>query len=251
MELHQLIYEAGLHLLAAVLHPMVWGPALLIFWLLTKERRRYKKTAYYKITRCPYRKMQEDKGRIGEYETYRELQAFEKQGGRFLFNLYIPKHDGETTEIDLLMVSTRGLFVVESKNYSGWIFGSEYRRYWCQTLPAGDGDYTKEYFYNPVMQNSAHIRWLRNLLGSPLPMWSIVAFSDRCTLKDVELSGEKAQVVVRDDVFGTVSEIWDREEEVLTEEEADEIYDALYPYTQADRSVKEQHIADVCGWSGE
>lgn len=42
-------------------------------------------------------------------------------------NLYLPKEDGSTTEIDLIMLSETGILVFESKNYSGWIFGDEKR----------------------------------------------------------------------------------------------------------------------------
>ena len=72
-----------------------------------------------------------------EYLTYRYLRKFEKAGAKFLFNVYIPKENEETTEIDVLMISCKGLFVFESKNYGGWIFGSDNQKYWYQTFPAG------------------------------------------------------------------------------------------------------------------
>ena len=63
--------------------------------------------------------MRRDLGRFGKYmTTYRNLRRYEKEGTRFLFNLYIPKGENGTTEIDMLMLSTKGLFVFESKNYS-------------------------------------------------------------------------------------------------------------------------------------
>ena len=74
--------------------------------------------------------MQRDKGRLGEYETYRLLKSFEKKGARFLFNVYLPKGNNETTEIDVLMIGQNGIIVFESKNYSGWIFGDERYRSW-------------------------------------------------------------------------------------------------------------------------
>lgn len=39
-----------------------------------------------------------------------------------------------TYEIDLIMISETGIYVFESKNYSGWIFGDEKQRYWTQIL---------------------------------------------------------------------------------------------------------------------
>ena len=85
----------------------------------------------------------------------------------------------ETTEIDVLMISPKGLFVFESKNYSGWIFGSENQKNWYQTLPAGRGRSHKENFYNPIMQNRSHIKHLKAFLGTDIPVRSIIVFSDR------------------------------------------------------------------------
>lgn len=115
--------------------------------------------------------MRRDLGRFGKYmTTYRNLRRYEKEGTRFLFNLYIPKGENGTTEIDMLMLSAKGLFVFESKNYSGWIFGSERQPKWYQTLPHGRGRSRKEAFYNPIMQNHTHIRHLQELLGADLPI---------------------------------------------------------------------------------
>ena len=66
-------------------------------------------------------------GRRGEKLTERELKLvrFLGRGGKILRNVYIPKENGETSEIDVLYITQKGIFVIESKNYSGWVFGSE------------------------------------------------------------------------------------------------------------------------------
>ena len=57
---------------------------------------------------------------------------------------------GKTTEIDLLMIHEKGIFVFESKNYSGWIFGSEDQLKWTQCFKSGQ----REHFYNPYKAES-------------------------------------------------------------------------------------------------
>lgn len=57
-----------------------------------------------------------DKGNMGEYNIYRTLEKI-KGTKLILTNLYIPKEDGSTTEIDLVMITKYGFFVIESKNY--------------------------------------------------------------------------------------------------------------------------------------
>ena len=79
----------------------------------------------------------DNSGTYGEALTAIELNWVKLFGkkGITLKNIYIPKEDGGTSEIDLLFITPKGIFVIESKNYSGWIFGDEYSQYWTQSLP--------------------------------------------------------------------------------------------------------------------
>ena len=87
-------------------------------------------------------------GRHGEKLTERELKLVKLFGrkGRILRNVYVPKENGETSEIDVLFITQKGIFVIESKNYSGWIFGDEKAGYWTAMLPNKE----KNRFYNPT-----------------------------------------------------------------------------------------------------
>jgi len=96
------------------------------------------------ITGKPYWKL--DKGGFGEYLAFKKLESFKKKGGRFLYNLNIPKRNGETTKIDLILIHPKGLFVTESKNCSSWIFGNEKNQYRTQTLPKCRGKSNKVRF---------------------------------------------------------------------------------------------------------
>jgi predicted RNA-binding Zn-ribbon protein involved in translation (DUF1610 family) len=77
-------------------------------------------------------------------------------------NITIPTSNG-TTQIDHVVVSRFGIFVVETKNYQGWIFGSEDQPQWTQCLPGGK----KFKFQNPLRQNYRHIKVLSEFLGLP------------------------------------------------------------------------------------
>ena len=86
----------------------------------------------------------------------------------------------------MIMIHQSGIYVFESKNYSGWIFGSEDSKNWTQTLPSGRKAH-KEYFLNPIIQNKVHIKWLVKLIGEESPIHSIIVFSERCTLRGIDL----------------------------------------------------------------
>ena len=196
--------------------------ALLLFFIIASlvgyivyQERQYQKTSYYQITKNAYSNIKHDKGKFGEYLMYKGLQQFENVGGKFLFNIYVPKWNNETTEIDMLLICSKG--------------------------PIGRGKSRKERFYNPVMQNEAHIKHLRRVVGDNIPMYSIVVFSDSCTLKDITTSS-KVRVINCCKLASVVNEIYNQAFDFLTPIEINNLYEQLYPFTQIDDGVKEQHI---------
>lgn len=222
------------------------GFFIYLIYKYIKECRDYKASAYYEQTKTPYLIVRTDKGKFGEYLTYSRLKDYEKDGGKFLFNVYIPKGRDETTEIDVLLVTSKGIFVFESKNYSGWIFGDETQRKWTQTLPQGRGRSNKEYFYNPIMQNRTHIKHLQDLVGKSIPMKSIIVFSERCTLKNIKVNSEDVRVVNRYDVASAVSSLWhNMQSDKLSGYEINHLFNVLYPFTQVNQAVKDRHNENI------
>ena len=94
---------------------------LLAIVVYVVQKKRYEKTEYYQQTKNPYSSVRFNKGRLGEFYTYKYLDSLAGYK-RYLFNLYIPKSNGETTELDVVLLHESGIYVFESKNYSGWIF---------------------------------------------------------------------------------------------------------------------------------
>ena len=178
---------------------LLYGLAIIfVLYLVPRllRAKRYSETSYYQITQKSHSSL--DAGERGEYQIFKELAIFENQGGKLLFNLYVPKPGGKTTEIDVILIHPKGFFVIESKNYKGWITeyinedNKEDKTYWKQTLPVGH-EYESYPFYSPVLQNDGHIKYLKPHLESEIPantlqMWSVIVFSDRCTFEDVTVS---------------------------------------------------------------
>lgn len=101
------------------------------------------------------------KGLVGEVQG--SLAGFlflDKNLYHAINNVTIPTSNG-TTQIDHVIVSRFGIFVVETKNYQGWIFGSAEQSQWTQSLPGGK----KFKFQNPLHQNYRHIKSLSEFLG--------------------------------------------------------------------------------------
>ncbi len=120
-------------------------------------------------------------GRFGEDLTRLSARLGIDGYYKLLSNILLPIGDVKT-EIDLVIIHEKGIFVVESKNYSGWIFGNKEQKYWTQSLPGGN----KNKFYNPIKQNQTHCNAIEKHLGiSENELVSFIVFSDRCELKVV------------------------------------------------------------------
>lgn len=88
-----------------------------------------------------------------------------------IHDVTLPTPDG-TTQIDHVFVSPYGIFVVETKNYSGWIFGGEHQPNWTQKIYR-----TTHKFQNPLRQNYKHLKALETLLGiPPETLHSVIVF---------------------------------------------------------------------------
>lgn len=95
-----------------------------------------------------------------------------------IHNLIIPSRN-ITTQIDHLYVSPYGVFVLETKNYSGWIFGGEKQAKWTQVIHK-----KKHSFQNPLRQNYGHIKALSSLLNlSEDKFHSLIIFLGDCQFK--------------------------------------------------------------------
>lgn len=117
------------------------------------------------------------KGKIGEEKVATLLRLLPKE--YVVLNNVIISNGKSTAQIDHVVVSPYGIFVIETKNYKGWIFGKDYYKQWTQNI------FGRRYkFYNPVKQNETHIKALRKLLYQfgNIPYISIIAFSSKASL---------------------------------------------------------------------
>ena len=208
-------------------------------------KKRYEKTEYYQQTKCPYGSIGFNKGQLGEFYIYKYLKPLAGHK-RYLFNLYVPKNNGETTELDVVLLHESGIYVFESKNYGGWIFGTESQQYWTQTLPAGQGRSQKNQFYNPILQNMGHLKWLQMFLADQtLPFYSYIVFSDKCTMKNVTLTSGKHHVVNWYNLLSAVQQNSAKAGIQLSSEKIDELFEKLYPLTQINEEEKVIHIKSI------
>ncbi|MEM9060377.1 MAG: NERD domain-containing protein [Pseudomonadota bacterium] len=101
------------------------------------------------------------KGARGERVVHAALTSvLNKEDYRVYSDLIVPVAGG-TTQLDHLVLSRFGIFVIETKNMSGWIFGGADQKKWTQVHKGGK----RRSFQNPLRQNYAHVRAVQEILG--------------------------------------------------------------------------------------
>jgi len=182
-----------------------------------------------------------DKGFTGELLSSWEL---DKHFDRSLIfrNIYLQKRNGMTTEIDLLVVAEQGVVVIESKNYSGIIYGKEDQKQWTQYF----SEKKKYSVPNPISQNNSHIKALKLALNDypDLTYFSVIVFSERCTLKIGEVTKPNTYVIQRFDLDKTIDKIRD-EKPALSADKHLDILARLKKPSKPKKEIQKKHIEDI------
>lgn len=184
----------------------------------------------------------ENRGQFGEFATEFALTNHNLEGELVVLkNVYVP-YRGKTAEIDLLMIHETGIFVFESKNYSGWIFGSMDQLYWTQSLQSGE----KHRFYNPIKQNETHRKALAEYLNVPLSaLKSYIVFSERCSLKNVPGDTEEVVVVRRPNMLKKLRGDIHHAGKRYSYLDIQRFVQRLEPLTNVANEEKKRHIEDI------
>ncbi len=186
-------------------------------------------------------------GELGEHKINLQLDQLPKEW-KYLSDLLIanPQSRSGYSQIDHVVISPYGLFVIETKNYSGEIKGKRSDKYWT----AG----SRFQLYNPFRQNYGH----RKAIEAHLPNFknlkyvSMVSFTRRCRFGvDPELRKINSDELIVYDV--ELSEFilrkinWTKAAQpslpFLTNLEMNEIYDQLASANITDPTFRAEHIA--------
>ena len=122
------------------------------------------------------------KGKMGEFAVAAHVKLYLDRDSYTLLNdCTLPDEQNQTTQIDHILLSPFGIFVIETKNYKGWIFGSQHQKTWTQKI------YKKSFkFQNPLHQNYKHQKVLEDILSDIVDsqyIHSLVVFMPDCEFK--------------------------------------------------------------------
>ena len=176
------------------------------------------------------------KGSIGEAKVNTRLNFIGKEY-IVLKDILIKSSNGYTSQIDELVLSEYGLFVIETKNYKGWIFGNEKAENWTQVIYK-----EKHTFRNPIKQNWSHIYALKSLLSDypNIKYHPIVVFSGNATLKSIESS---IPVIYSNKLNSTIRKL--SFEKCLSIDEVNKIQTILESSELKERNARKEHIKNI------
>ena len=138
---------------------------IIFFIIIIKNRKSKPKTSrkiyertYLNKEYKSYKSFNEMSGEFGERQIALILNSLPREYYHIFNDVYLYRN-GTTNQIDHIVISPYGIFVIETKNFKGWIYGSDNSEYWTENM------YGKKYeFYNPIKQNYSHIRVLQQAL---------------------------------------------------------------------------------------
>ncbi len=170
-------------------------------------------------------------GNRGELKVKRALGK-NIQDEKYVINDLLIVYEGKSSQIDHVLITRTGIFVIETKNYSGRIYGIGDQREWTQVLQYGN---VKNKLYNPIMQNKSHIYALSKVIGRNDCFVSIIVFPK------AELEIKAATPVGDIDIIEET--LKSRTEMIFKVEEINEIYAKLLEIKNNPQISAREHVS--------
>lgn len=175
------------------------------------------------------------KGKQGENAVSRVLGKTIPGEQYIINNLLFSDDSGQSCEIDHIFINRRGIWVIETKNYSGTIYGGEDQREWTQVLAYGN---VKNKLYNPVKQNQTHIYHLSKYLKARNIFINVVVFLDNADVTNVR----SASVITLSDL----KDIKNKKTGItLSSEQMKAFYDKLLSLKDGSHLSRRQHVKNI------
>lgn len=172
-------------------------------------------------------------GNRGELKVKRALGK-NIQDEKYVINDLLIVYEGKSSQIDHVLITRTGIFVIETKNYSGRIYGIGDQREWTQVLQYGN---VKNKLYNPIMQNKSHIYALSKVIGRNDCFVSIIVFPK------AELEIKAATPVGDIDIIEET--LKSRTEMIFKVEEINEIYAKLLEIKNNPQISAREHVKAI------
>ncbi len=167
-------------------------------------------------------------GKAGEFWVKRELFKLNKQIYYVINDVTIQNYNS-THQIDHIVVSQYGIFVIETKQYNGYIYGNEYDKQWIQNK--------KYYIKNPIHQNYGHVKCLEKALNLPENKFIPIV----CIPSTAKINIKSKSHIAR--IYDLIEIIHSYTTTIIENPEI--IYNQIKSANKTDSETKRQHINNV------
>ena len=184
-------------------------------------------------------------GWFGEHWTKQSLDVLDKNKYIVLNDIMISVN-GKTHQIDHIVLSKYGIFVIETKQYNGYIKGSKYDKKWVRYIKGKE----PIYYTNPIRQNYGHVKAICELLNiGENKVFNIVCIPSNNVKLNIEHDGELTTgLTINDKITSYKDEIIDNVEELKEKIIIHNIVDKNKRREHIERinAHKEEFSKDVC-----
>lgn len=151
-----------------------------------------------------------------------------------IHNLLFQINSRKSCEIDHIYINQYGVWVIETKNYSGTIYGNDKQLKWTQVLHSGE----KNQFYNPIKQNATHIYHLTKVLNMQNKFFHTVVVFLNADISNIPIDTLYTQ--------NTVYTIKNKPTKIqLSVRQMETIYNKLLQLKENSSITKEEHIQNI------
>lgn len=202
---------------------------ILIFVLLDKTKTKSRKKP---VKNNISRKQQSNlrKGAIGESIICNLINSNIDVYYKIVRNVYI-KNEDKYTEIDIILITSFGIFIIESKNYNGSvIYGKEEDFNWTEFFIKSKKSFK---INNPIKQNQYHINFISKYLNKSLDYFkSYIVFGKNISLSKLQYDKTKNKIINTSQVVEYLIDDMHNSDIIFSHEEIDKIYIDLKYYCQ-------------------
>ena len=179
------------------------------------------------------------KGKIGEYVTQKIVEPYcNKKGYSYLYDVVINNDNEKSSQIDHLIITRRGIAVINTEFNTGTIFGSEYDKNWTNIIKKRKNIIQENPYDNPLSENYEHIEVLKKIIDKDVEYYNIAVFMDKVDFKECEVVNKFTTVGFAYDLNTIIEKLDLSSEKKISSTEAYEIYNKIKKVNVTDNELK-------------
>lgn len=189
------------------------------------------------------------KEKVGEYITQKVIESYcNKRGYSYLYDVKLKNDSGEISKIDHLIITRRGIAVVEAKYHNGKLYVLENNENWTY-LDEEDKDENnkkhKVYFHNPITENNKHLDLLKKIVDKDVEYYNLVLFIDKVSFAKYIVTSKYTKVGYTYELNDILEKFDSLSETKISSNEAFKIYNKIKDTYLQDKASSKKHVSKM------